>query len=89
MRKGERKKSVLNFLDSFINEINITCLIVIAGLHPLSSFKIDKQTLPEVKIFGWKIGGVNLPLILFIYFLYYFFGERNCLTFWWFTRIII
>lgn len=29
-----------------------TCLIVIAGFHPSSSFKIDKQTVPEGYTFG-------------------------------------
>lgn len=36
-----------------------TCGIVKEGRQ--SEFKIDKQTEPEAKTFGWKIGGVNMP----------------------------
>jgi hypothetical protein len=36
---------------------------VIAGFHDFSSFKIDKHTVPDGNTFGWKIGGVNLPLM--------------------------
>ena len=37
------------------------CLTVMAGFHASSSFKIDRQTVPEGYTFGWKSGGTNLP----------------------------
>lgn len=37
------------------------CLMVIAGLHPSSSLRIDRQTVPDGYTFGWNRGGVNLP----------------------------
>jgi len=37
------------------------CLMVMAGFHPSSSFKMDRHTVPEGYTFGWKRGGVNLP----------------------------
>lgn len=40
----------------------LTCLIVMAGFQLFSSFKIDRQTVPEGKMLGWKIGGLNLPV---------------------------
>lgn len=40
------------------------CLIVIAGFHPSSSFRIDKQTVPDGYTFGWKRGGTNLPVVV-------------------------
>jgi hypothetical protein len=39
-----------------------TCLIVIAGRHPSSSFKMDKQMVPDGYTLGWKRGGTNLPV---------------------------
>lgn len=38
--------------------------MVIAGFHPSSSFRIDRQTVPEGYTFGWKRGGTNLPIIV-------------------------
>ena len=38
-----------------------TCLIVIAGFHPSSSLRMDRQTVPEGYTFGWNKGGSNLP----------------------------
>ena len=38
-----------------------TCLSVIAGRQPSSSFKIDKQMVPDGYTLGWKSGGTNLP----------------------------
>lgn len=38
------------------------CLMVMAGLQASSSFKIDRQTVPEGYTFGWKRGGTNLPV---------------------------
>lgn len=35
--------------------------MVIAGFQPSSSFKIDKQTVPEGYTLGWNSGGTNLP----------------------------
>ena len=35
--------------------------MVIAGFQPSSSFRIDKQTVPEGYTLGWKRGGTNLP----------------------------
>ena len=35
--------------------------MVIAGFQPSSSFRIDRQTVPEGYTFGWKRGGTNLP----------------------------
>ena len=32
-----------------------------AGRHPSSSFKMDKQIVPEGYTFGWNNGGTNLP----------------------------
>jgi hypothetical protein len=37
-------------------------LIVIAGFQPSSSFKMDKQTVPEGYTLGWNNGGTNLPV---------------------------
>ena len=37
------------------------CLTVIAGRHPSSSFKIDKQMVPDGYTLGWNKGGTNLP----------------------------
>lgn len=37
------------------------CLIVMAGFHASSSFRIDRQTVPEGYTLGWKSGGTNLP----------------------------
>lgn len=31
------------------------------GFHPFSSFRIDRQTLPDGYTFGWNSGGTNLP----------------------------
>lgn len=39
-----------------------TCLRVIAGRHPSSSFKMDKQIVPDGYTLGWKRGGTNLPV---------------------------
>lgn len=41
---------------------NKICLIVIAGFQPLSSSRMERQTVPEGKTLGWKSGGVNLHL---------------------------
>lgn len=38
----------------------LTCLTVMAGFQPSSSFKIDKHTVPEGYTLGWNNGGVNL-----------------------------
>ena len=35
--------------------------MVIAGRQPSSSFKIERQTVPDGYTFGWKSGGTNLP----------------------------
>lgn len=34
-------------------------LIVIAGFQPSSSFRIERQTVPEGYTFGWKSGGTK------------------------------
>lgn len=39
-----------------------TCLIVMDGFQDLSSSKIERQTVPEGKTFGWNNGGVNRHL---------------------------
>ena len=36
--------------------------MVIAGRQPSSSFKMERQTVPEGYTFGWNRGGVNLPV---------------------------
>jgi len=36
------------------------CLIVIAGLQSSSSFRIERQMVPDGYTFGWKSGGTNL-----------------------------
>jgi hypothetical protein len=37
--------------------------MVMAGFQPSSSFKMDRQTVPDGYTFGWKSGGVNLPVV--------------------------
>lgn len=37
------------------------CLMVMAGFHPSSSFRMERHTVPEGYTFGWKSGGTNLP----------------------------
>lgn len=38
------------------------CLTVMAGFHASSSFRIDRQTVPDGYTFGWNSGGTNLPV---------------------------
>ena len=38
-----------------------TCFKVIAGRQPSSSFKIERQIVPDGYTLGWKRGGTNLP----------------------------
>ena len=40
-------------------------LIVMAGFQASSSFRMDKQTVPDGYTLGWKSGGVNLPIFSF------------------------
>ena len=35
--------------------------MVIAGFQPSSSFKIERQTVPDGYTLGWNSGGTNLP----------------------------
>jgi hypothetical protein len=41
---------------------NSSCLMVIAGRQPSSSFKMLRQMVPEGYTFGWYNGGTNLHL---------------------------
>lgn len=45
-----------------VQPLQLTCLIVMAGLQSLSSSKIDKHTVPDGYTFGWNKGGSNLPV---------------------------
>jgi hypothetical protein len=38
------------------------CLMVIAGFQPSSSFRIERQTVPDGYTLGWNRGGTNLPV---------------------------
>lgn len=46
----------------WVQPLQLTCLIVMAGLQSLSSSKIDKHTVPDGYTFGWNKGGSNLPV---------------------------
>lgn len=54
---------------------SMICLTVMAGFHASSSFRIDRQTVPDGYTLGWNSGGTNLPIdnpvsVFFVLFLF-------------------
>ena len=69
--RGRSGEAVTRTIATSINTVTLlveiyclTCLREIAGFQAFSSFRIDRQMVPDGYTFGWKRGGSNLPEVV-------------------------